>query len=808
MDFAWVNVGGLDPTNHMLVVPAGCRMDPPGTVWDLGGFQITESDVAGVLPDSLLFGGAALSGGLPAGALETLVQFNFVVTSPTAQEDIYTLCIDSCKIGAGEFVFVGSSTIVPTVGWPTGGYCLPTHYMPNMCPVISGGTAMTVNHCGQNSVTLTATDAEGNTISWGIAGNTGAGVATMNNGVVTYTPANADVGSSVVITAFATDAFHDAAGCAFHDINVTVTNTAPTVNCGQAMSFVGKGNVFTKTDITAADADACDALVFSLAAGVVGDMAIDPVSGDFSWTTQEADAGMVFPVTVNVFDGFTNATCVFEVEVLSVEPYEIHVDKVHDVYQGTYVDVPVRMTLGSEAMGGFDFLLAYDNTALTFTGATLGSYLVGCDWEYFTYRYGAHGNCGDGCPSGEIRLVGLAETNNGPYHPDFTCIKNMSGTDEVIANLTFFVTTDVNFNDYYAAVKFLWMDCGDNTISVASGDTLAISRFVYNYYGTGGVDSWIDVTDETFGFPGTYGAPVACEVFTEKGAPVRFADFYNGGVDIIDKDDIDDRGDINMNGLANEIADAVMFTNYFIFGESAFGTHVAGSIAASDINADGTPLTIADLVYLTRVIVGDALPYPKPAPGALFTAVMQGDELTVNTTEDAGAALFVFNVDGTVGTPTINGNMDIISNVEGNELRVLVYNIGSERLTDGTVLNLDVNGSVELVEVVAATYDGADMQTSTRVLPTAFTVAQNYPNPFNPKTMISFGLSVASDWTVEIYNIAGQKVNSFNGFSQAGPVQVEWNATDANGSSVASGIYFYKVSAGANSATMKMVLLK
>ncbi len=811
VDFAWNNVGGLDPTNGMFTVPAGCRMDPPGSIWDLGGLQIAEQDLDGVLPDTILFGGAALSGGLPVGASQVMAQMSF--TTDVGEDEVKTLCIDSTIVGqSGAFVFVNSvgGAFTPVVGWAEGGICYPVNELPNACPeFVSAPTTLSVDHCGQGTAQFTADDDEDNAIAWGVASNSGAGVAVIDqSGLLTYTPAGADVGSAVVVEVFITDAFHDAAGCEFAPINITVTNNAPTIDCGLAYNPIGQENTVVKTDILGSDVDDCDGLVYAKVSGP-GD--VNPSTGVYTWTTTTLDADQQFDIVVSVFDGYVTAECTFEVDVLSSEPYEVRIDKLHDVYQGHYVDLPIRLVKGSEAMGGFDFLLAYDNSLLTFTGASLGTYFEDCGWEYFTYRYGSHGNCGNGCPSGEIRLVGLAETNNGPYHPDFDCIANGSaGTpEEIIANLTFFVTTDVNANDMFAKVSFLWMDCGDNTISVASGDTLAISRDVFNYFGSGGVDSWILADPSYAGFPGMYGAPEVCEVFTDKGAPVRFLDLYNGGIDIIDKDDIDDRGDLNMNGIPNEIADAVMFTNYFIYGESAFGDHVAGSIAASDINADGTPLTVADLVYLTRVIIGDALPYAtKPAPGTLFEAQVQGDIVTMNTPIDAGAALFVFNVDGTVGTPTVDNNMDVVYNVEGNELRVLVYNIGSEAITNGTVLDLNVNGSVTLVEVEAATFEGAVMETSTRVLPTSFTVAQNYPNPFNPTTTMSFGLSVASAWNIDIYNIAGQKVNSFNGFNEAGQVNVTWDSKDANGSAVASGIYFYKISAGANSATMKMVLLK
>ncbi|MCK5126444.1 MAG: T9SS type A sorting domain-containing protein [candidate division Zixibacteria bacterium] len=812
-------VDGFGYYEAITVNPAS-RMFPTASVWDLGnlivsdtGLDMANAGLNGTLPDTVNIGGVALMGGLPVGAMEHMLSLHFIASGPGVGV-FETLCMDSGFIPpAAPFVFIdgGGSTLAPVVTWGVGGLCFVVSTAPNFCPEFSGATSMNVDHCGSNSVVLSADDVEDDAISFGLTSTSGGGSAVVNdNGDgtcnVSYTAVAGDVGSAVDIVVYTTDAFHDAMGCNFHTINVTATNNAPTIDCGAAYNPIGINSTFIKDDIVGNDVDACDGLIYAM---VSGDGAIDASTGVYSWSVVLADAGL-HTIVVSVTDGFgTPVECSFEVDVLITEPFEIRIEKLHDIIQGHFYDLPVSIVKGSEAMGGFDFLFAYDNSLLTFTEASLSTYFAGCGWEYFTYRHGSHGNCGNGCPSGEIRVVGLAETNNGPYHPDFDCIGAASLTDEVIFNLTFFVTTDVNANDMFAQVNFFWMDCGDNTISVVSGDTLAMSRFVYFYYGEGGLDTYADRTDNDWGFPGQYGAHVDCEVSTPKGAPIRFIDLYNGGIDIIDKDIIDDRGDLNMDGVANTVADAVMFTNYFIAGLSAFMDHVDGSIAASDINADGTALTVADLVYLVRVIIGDAQPYAnKPVPGSMFNVEQQGNVFTLNPTEDAGAALFVFNVNGEVGTPTINNNMDVVSSVNGSELRVLVYNIGSEAITEGTILDIPVNGSLELIEVEAATYGGAVMETTTRVLPTSFSVAQNYPNPFNPTTTISFDLNVASEWTVDIYNIAGQKVNTFNGFNEVGNVNVVWDSKDASNASVASGIYFYKVTAGANSATHKMVLMK
>jgi hypothetical protein len=86
--------------------------------------------------------------------------------------------------------------------------------------------------------------------------------------------------------------------------------------------------------------------------------------------------------------------------------------------------------------------------------------------------------------------------------------------------------------------------------------------------------------------------------------------------------------------------------------------------------------------------------------------------------------------------------------------------------------------------------------------PQTLTVA-NYPNPFNPVTHIELSLPIASEWKVTIYNIVGQKVAEFDGQNDAGKVTVVWDASDQ-----ASGVYLYRVEAGALTASRKMLLLK
>ena len=77
------------------------------------------------------------------------------------------------------------------------------------------------------------------------------------------------------------------------------------------------------------------------------------------------------------------------------------------------------------------------------------------------------------------------------------------------------------------------------------------------------------------------------------------------------------------------------------------------------------------------------------------------------------------------------------------------------------------------------------------------------PNPFNPTTTMSFSLSTAAEYSLTIYNIAGQVVRRFEDIGQAGANRVTWDASNN-----ASGVYFYRLEALGQSDKKKMVLLK
>jgi subtilisin family serine protease len=82
-------------------------------------------------------------------------------------------------------------------------------------------------------------------------------------------------------------------------------------------------------------------------------------------------------------------------------------------------------------------------------------------------------------------------------------------------------------------------------------------------------------------------------------------------------------------------------------------------------------------------------------------------------------------------------------------------------------------------------------------LPQQFRLEQNYPNPFNPSTIITFHLPEEAKVNLVIYDVMGRIARSLaaNSFYQPGIHQVNWDGRNDVGNALASGVYFYRLTA-------------
>ncbi|UCH85129.1 MAG: T9SS type A sorting domain-containing protein, partial [Candidatus Latescibacterota bacterium] len=87
---------------------------------------------------------------------------------------------------------------------------------------------------------------------------------------------------------------------------------------------------------------------------------------------------------------------------------------------------------------------------------------------------------------------------------------------------------------------------------------------------------------------------------------------------------------------------------------------------------------------------------------------------------------------------------------------------------------------------------------------------QNVPNPFNPETTIRFSVPEPGMMTtLKIYDVAGRAVTTLIDRQMvAGTRTVRWNGKDSRGNDVSSGVYFYRLEAGTETRSRKLVLLR
>lgn len=513
-------------------------------------------------------------------------------------------------------------------------------------------------------------------------------------------------------------------------------------------------------------------------------------------------------------DGCHTVTGSYFVTITAKEDCDVCVRVSIDGGKCTPVGLRKRALINIETndrIGGFNLLISFDPTALSFQTATLEGGAA-ADWEYFTWNLG-------GISYGQIRFVGIADQNDGASHPPPSAY-NPNGT---LIYVDFIVANDQNLGDNFVPISFVWNDCDDNSFSDTSGSLLYVDSRIYNAEGNLIWDEFDDVNYPESNRYADLGAPDSCIVQSEKNQALRCIEFINGGICIIDPDSIDDRGDINLNGVAYEIADAVVFTRYFIHDLAAFTINVAGQIAATDVNADGLTLTVSDLVLLIRVVVGDASPMPKLTPYAdkaeVDAEIMDGQlKITTDTEESVGAGYFVFDINGglSFGAPELAeaaSDFSAIYSIRNGQLHLLIYDIGDGKIQPGVneLVHIPVygEGNVTLSRSDMVDYAGRPyVSESGIVIPTEFKLNQNYPNPFNPTTTISFSMPEPGAWNLRVYNVTGALVREFSGQSGVGDVEVVWDGCNSAGQTAASGVYFYRLEAADFSQTRKMILLK
>ncbi|MGB5528591.1 MAG: T9SS type A sorting domain-containing protein, partial [Ignavibacteriaceae bacterium] len=118
------------------------------------------------------------------------------------------------------------------------------------------------------------------------------------------------------------------------------------------------------------------------------------------------------------------------------------------------------------------------------------------------------------------------------------------------------------------------------------------------------------------------------------------------------------------------------------------------------------------------------------------------------------------------------------------------------------LVDIGNNGTIDDTLYISNTVDVEDH--GSLLTPDSYNLAQNYPNPFNPSTSIQYAISSRQFVSLKVYDVLGNEIATLvNEEKDRGVYTVNFDAT-----SLASGIYLYRIQAGSFTETKKMILMK
>ncbi|MCU0343453.1 MAG: T9SS type A sorting domain-containing protein [Ignavibacterium sp.] len=211
----------------------------------------------------------------------------------------------------------------------------------------------------------------------------------------------------------------------------------------------------------------------------------------------------------------------------------------------------------------------------------------------------------------------------------------------------------------------------------------------------------------------------------------------------------------------------------------------------------GTNTLSASGLIGTEFALSSSTDNPFPVELSSFTAVILNKKVILNWRTETEVANFGFDLERSSDGITFNKIGFVEGNGNSNSPNEYTYSDDVEKLAGKLYYRLkqiDSDGSFSYSQVISVVLG----------VPDQFVLNQNYPNPFNPSTIISWQMPIRSHVTIKLYDMLGSEVTTLiNEEKEAGYYNIEFNANE-----LASGIYFYNISAGIFNSTKKMVLVR
>jgi photosystem II stability/assembly factor-like uncharacterized protein len=234
--------------------------------------------------------------------------------------------------------------------------------------------------------------------------------------------------------------------------------------------------------------------------------------------------------------------------------------------------------------------------------------------------------------------------------------------------------------------------------------------------------------------------------------------------------------------------------------------------------------TTNDLLEVSFTDANNGTAVGHAGAGTILRTTNGGTTWITQTSGTTGYLLGVSFTDANNGTVvgvagtilrTTNGGTTWVTQTSGttNDLSGVSFtdaNNGTVVGEGGTILHT-TNGGTTWVAQSGVTFIGEERVGE---VPTDYVLEQNYPNPFNPSTKISFKLQVSGFTTLKVYDMLGREVRTLVSEElKTGSYETTFSAeggsaSGRDASSLASGVYLYRLQAGDFVQTKKLVLLR
>ena len=549
------------------------------------------------------------------------------------------------------------------------------------------------------------------------------------------------------------------------------------------------------TPVVATDADS-DTLTYSLSGEDADTFSIDTTTGQLKTrATLDYETKTTYTVTITVSDGSLTDTIAVTINITDIDETPV-------VFQGLTVSLspsPVQspvigaqLTLNvnianGENIAGYQVTLQFDTTALRYVSSADAGYL----------------------PSGAFVVPAKVTANSVTLTA--TAIGGGSNGDGTLATITFEVL----------AVKASTLKLTEVTLSDSASQSLQVASI--DGIVTGGAATNL-VSGRTpqvrDAIVTAAGVGSVAEVTESHLAAIVQLDLNNKGITALKVSDFDGMTSLtglNLGGndfntlLLQDIFDKLTSLTVLILPDNDSTTQLIGKFSGQ-VFSFGGPNQLPGTMFLFKP------PSPRTVAGAVGDVNLDG---IVNILDLTLVMLNFGKTGDNIADTNDDGVIDIadLVNVIGSfgQTSAAPF-LSSKALTTLTVAEIEAllthARKLDLTDPMVQQWIATLEDLLAALTPKETLLLANYPNPFNPETWIPYQLAKPADVTLHIHSVDGALVRTLSvGHQVAGMYHgrsraAYWDGKNELGEPVASGVYFYTLTADDFTATRKMLIQK